>query len=110
MGVGSVVRGPFRQARGFFGNLADIATGTRASDILPPWIIETIAWFKAQIPLAAGYGSPAEQITGSVTLAIAMVISSLGLLTPLALVMLIPITIGFWRLVPAVNDRWPLGS
>lgn len=110
MGIASIVRWPFGQARAFLGNLSDIVTGTRAGDVLPPWIVETAAWFKAQIPRAAGYGTPAEQITGSVTLAVAMVISSLGLLTPLALVMLIPVTIGFWRLVPAINNLWPLGS
>ena len=64
-----------------------------------------------QISNAVGTGSPEEQIIGSIVLAgFVIVTSSIGLVGTLILVpvVLLFAFIGFLRLIPAVDDRWPL--
>lgn len=108
--VRRVLMWPVEQVRSFLGNLAGLFSGTESEDLLPPWILSTLAWIRTQFGKAAGYGSPQEQIVSSLVLGVAMIVSSLGVLTPLAVVMLVPMMIGVWRLYPAVDDRWPLSS
>ena len=64
-----------------------------------------------QISNAIGTGSPEEQIIGSIVLAgFVIVTSSIGLVGTLVLVPVILLFafIGFLRLIPAIDDRWPL--
>lgn len=64
-----------------------------------------------QIGNTIGTGSPEEQIIGSVILAAFVIMtSSIGLVGTLVLVpvVLLFAFIGFIRLIPAVDDMWPL--
>ena len=64
-----------------------------------------------QISNAVGTGSPEEQIIAAIVLAgFVIVTSSIGLVGTLVLVPVILLfaIIGFLRLIPAVDDRWPL--
>ena len=64
-----------------------------------------------QVSNAVGTGSPEEQIIGAIVLAgFVIVTSSIGLVGTLVLVPVILLfaIIGFLRLIPAVDDWWPL--
>ena len=106
---------PFRTLRATLGNLREVLGAATPEDLIPPWIYayvtSTLAWFRMQIPRVAGYRStPYEQMTASVVIAVAMVVVSVGVLTWLAPIMLIPFGIGVARLVPAVDRVWPLAN
>lgn len=94
-----------RQARGTARNARAVGGKLRPKNVLPPAALSTGRWLKDQGGLALGRGTPTEQMTASVTLAIVMIISSLGALTPLAAVMILPFTIGALRLVPFVDSK-----
>jgi len=47
-------------------------------------------------------------MTASIVIGVAMIVVSIGVLTPLSAIMLIPLAIGFARLHPAVERLWPL--
>lgn len=102
------LRWPFSQAAGFVRNARSAIRRTGPDDVLPPWIVSTLAWMRQQIPRTLGYGSAYEQMTGSIVLAIAMIVASFGILTWLAAFMLIPFFVGVARLLPVVDDNWPL--
>lgn len=64
-----------------------------------------------QIGNTIGNGSPEEQIIGSILLAAFVIMtSSIGLVGTLVLVpvVLLFAFIGLIRLIPAVDDKWPL--
>jgi hypothetical protein len=53
-----------------------------------------------------GVGSPTQQILGSTYLAIQLIVASLTALTYLAVIFIIPFTIGGLRLLPYVDGLW----
>ena len=66
---------------------------------------------QTQIGNAIGTGSPEEQIIGAIVLAgFVILTSSIGLVGTLVLVPIVLLFafIGLLRLIPAVDDRWPL--
>lgn len=93
------------QVRGFAANVRAVPGAADLSD-LPPIIRGTVRWLLQQVPRALGAGSPSDQIVASIVLAVLMIVSSFGVLTPLAVVFIIPFTVGVVRLVPAVNSGW----
>jgi len=109
--VWAAIRWPFDQTAGFFRNAWNAISVTTPPDIIPPWIVEWIVstyhWLRSQLPRAVGFGTPQEQITASIVIAVAMVITSLGTLTVLAAFMIIPLSVGVARLIPVVNEWWP---
>ncbi|MFD1526040.1 MULTISPECIES: hypothetical protein [Halobacteriales] len=74
-------------------------------------MVDIVKEAQTQIANAIGTGSPEEQIIGSVVLAAFVIMtSSIGLVGTLILVpvVLLFAFLGFLRLIPAVDDRWPL--
>ena len=111
----AVVLWPVRMFRATLVNVREVLSAATPADVIPPWIYEyitsTLAWFRMQVPRVVGYRStPYEQMTASVVIAVAMVVVSVGVLTWLAPIMLIPFGIGVARLVPAADRVWPLAN
>lgn len=106
--VTRILTWPVRQTIGFFVNVYRAIAGLSLDDLLPPWVRGTLAWLRAQVPRALGFGTPQQQITASLVIAVAMILASLGILTVAALVMIVPLLVGVARFVPAVEARWPL--
>jgi len=94
-----------RQTGSAIRGLGELISGLRPNSVLPPSVVSTIDWVKKQVPLALGAGSPQEQLTASVVVAVVMVVSSFGFLTPAAVLMVVPFGIGLLRLFPAFDDR-----
>ena len=106
---------PYRTVRATLGNLREVLGAATPEDLIPPWIYayitSTFAWFRMQVPRVAGYrATPYEQMTASVVIGVAMVVVSVGLLTWLAPIMIIPFGIGAARLIPVVDRAWPLAN
>jgi hypothetical protein len=100
--VGSQVRGTYRNTRTLIGSFT-------FDKILPNAIAGLIQEFIALLPKALGRGSPRQQVYASVTLIGFAVIStpiSLGYSLIAAIPFAVTLVIGFWRLVPAVNERF----
>lgn len=53
-----------------------------------------------------GVGSPTQQMAGSIYLAVQLIVASLAALTYLAVIFIIPFTIGALRLLPFVDGLW----
>lgn len=100
-----VLRWLLEQLVGTARNASGVLTRSSLDD-LPPWISGTIRWVGAQLPRAAGAGTPREQIVASIVLAFAMIVASFGVLTWIAPIFAIPLAIGLLRLVPVANDKW----
>jgi len=104
---------PFRVVRETLANVWQVVGRATPEDLIPPWIWErvtgTIAWVVEQLPRTAGYrATPYEQMTASVVVAVMLVIVSIGFLTWVAPVFIIPFLIGAARLIPPVDRAWPL--
>lgn len=115
MTLRSAVRWPFAVTRQWFANIGAVLRKASPEDVIPPWLWEqfwgTVTWLGAQFPAAAGYkATPYDQMVGSVALAVFMIVVSIGVLTPLSAVMVIPFFIGAARLHPVVDRVWPLAS
>lgn len=115
MAIRYIVTWPIRSTRQFLANIRSATGGFKLEDFFPPWVWQrfwsTLNWIKAQLPRAAGYRStPTEQMTASVVLAVTMILVSIGALTPLSAIMIIPFVIGFARLHPTVDRVWPLSK
>lgn len=96
----------YRQASATVSNTVSFFRNLNPYNLLPPSFRDLLNWLGSQIPKALGKGTPRQQVTASVTIAIVMVVASIGFLTPAALLLLIPFSIGFLRMVPAINDQW----
>lgn len=101
---------PLDQARGFTRNVLGSVRRTELGDVLPPSMTSTIRWGRGQFWAMLGYRSAYDQILASVVIGVSIAVLSLGLLTPYALIMLIPLLVGLARMIPAVNAVWPLGG
>jgi hypothetical protein len=106
----AVVAWPFRVTKQWLSNVRAAVSEASPDDFVPPWVWETVEWLKMQLPRAAGTGTPYEQMSASVVLAIAMIVVSIGALTPLSAIMVIPLLIGAARLHPVVDRAWPLST
>ncbi|WP_254810606.1 hypothetical protein [Natronosalvus amylolyticus] len=111
----SAARWPFAVTRQHLGNIWAVLQTVSLGDLLPPWLRENIRdtwkWLKQQVPNVVGYrATPYEQMVASVALALVMVLASLGILTWLALVMIVPFLVGAARLNPVVDRAWPLAD
>lgn len=104
---------PFRQVQGWGENAWAVVTKYKPGDFIPPAVTETLDWLKDQVPQAFGFGTPGEQMSSSVVLGIASIITSVftGGIT-IAFVMLFALTFlgGALRLWPVVDDLWPFGA
>jgi len=106
------IRWPFAQAWGFLVNLWTWLTeNLHPRDIVLPSIYESYLWFRDQLPLAFGTGSPGSQIEASFVLAVASFLT--GFVTGFAAWALIALwaataLIGLFRMVPFVDKYWPL--
>lgn len=102
-----------RQVWGFLQNAWGVITGLAPDDVAPPSIVSTWEWLKQQVPRAVGLGTPQEQLSASVVLAIAAVLTSLftgGVTLFFVAVFAVTFGVGVLRLVPVVDDLWPVGA
>jgi len=101
---------PFRQLRGFLANVRAGVGSVQWSDVVAPWFIaryrELKAFYGRQVAWVLGDGSPTEMIVASVVLAVSLVVASATLLTYLAVVFVVPLSIGLLRYWPWVNGVW----
>lgn len=105
-----VVLWPVRQLAAVPGRLWAGLSGLRArkwlrfyfwKPIVNTWIIVKLVggWI-------LGFGTPVQQIVGSIVAAFAIILGSLGVLAPVVVVLIPFWTIGVLRLVPAVDRLW----
>lgn len=94
------------QARGTASNTRDLFGSFTFDQILPSGIAGFLQELLMLIPYALGRGSAKKQVYSSITLIIIAIVATpftLGYSLILAGVPLITLTIGLWRLIPAVN-------
>lgn len=106
---------PFVTACKTLSNVRAVSKEASPKDVIPPWVydylVSTLRWFRLQFPRMLGYrATPYEQMAASIVVAVALVVVSIGTLTYVAPVMLLPFMIGATRLVPPVDKAWPLAS
>lgn len=108
-----VVKWPFKQVQGWLENFWAVVTKYKPDDFIPPAVTETLDWLKEQVPQAFGLGTPGEQMSSSVVLIIASIVTSVftGGVT-IAFVTLFALTFlgGALRLWPVVDGLWPFGA
>lgn len=109
MSATDVALWPFRQIRGWFGNVWLVLTTVSLRDLLPDWIISWLIFTRDSLPRSLGFTSSLPgHLTGVVVFTAALVISSAGFLTYVAIPYALFFgTIALLRLWPAVNQRWP---
>lgn len=99
---------PFRQARGTLANLGAFIGEIEAGDLLPPSILSTLLWIRDTFPRSLGFSERARMFTASIAFGAVLVISSLGVLTPVGIAWAVWFGgLAGLRLVPAVEERWP---
>lgn len=111
--VWAILAWPIRVTVETLSNLRAVLTRATPEDLIPPWIWEqltsTWAWLKIQFPRVVGYkATPYEQMTASIVIAVMLVIVSIGFLTWVAPIFLLPFLFGAARLIPPVDRAWPL--
>lgn len=101
---------PFRQVYGWFGNVWLVLSTVSIRDLLPSWLISTLIFVRDSLPRSLGFTSSLPRhITGVFVFTVAMVVSSLGILTYVAIPYALFFgTLALFRLWPAVNQRWPV--
>lgn len=107
-----IVYWPFEQTAGWLKNAASVVSDYEAEDFLPEAAADVWDWLRDQVPRAFGFGTPGEQMSASVVLAIASIFTSVftGGFT-IAAVFLFAVTFlgGALRLWPFIDDLWPFG-
>lgn len=109
----SIALWPVRQTIGWLKNAKSVLTDYAPEDFVPPAIAESWDWLTDQVPRSLGFGTPGEQMSSSVVLAIASIFTSLftgGITIFFVAVFAVTFTIGAFRLWPAFNDLWPVGE
>lgn len=102
---------PLKQITGTLRNAWGLISNPDLGQLLPPFIVGLLIWMRDTIPRGLGFAERSAHITGVFALAIVMVVSSVGLLTYVAVVYLfIALPIALLRLVPAVERRWPFSA
>lgn len=106
-----VYRWPARQIRGFVGNVIEFGSNllTKPEKVVPPSVWSTWVWLKAQVPRAFGGGTPFQQITASVVLAVVAFLSGFitaGATWVLIGVFTITFVLGLLRLWPFIDKGW----
>lgn len=107
--LADATRWVMRQAAGTLRRTRGLFSGFGFDKILPNAIEGIISELMALIPRAAGRGSAKQQVYASITLIILAVISSVisaGATLIIAVLLLIPLSIGLARMVPWINDRF----
>ena len=97
------------QARGTARNARGLARSFSLDSVLPSGVVSFIQELLYLIPRAAGRGTTREQVFSSITLVIIAIVATpftLGWSLVLAIPPAIGLTVGLWRLVPWVNDRF----
>lgn len=108
-----IAKWPFRQIAGWFENLKAVLTNYEAEDFMPEPFADMWHWLKKQIPQAFGLGTPGEQMSSSVVLAIASIFTSLftgGVTLFFVSIFVLTFIGGALRLWPAIDALWPLGE
>lgn len=109
--VWSAVTWPFRQLRGAIGNLGGFIRGIDAADLIPPSIYSTLLWIRDTFPRSLGFASRARMFTASIAFGFVLIISSLGVLTPLGIAwMAFFAPLAALRLIPVVEAHWPVSA
>jgi hypothetical protein len=99
---------PFRQARGTLSNLGGFIGDIEAGDLLPPSVVSTLIWVRDTFPRSLGFSERARMFTASIAFGLVLVISSLGVLTPVGIAWAVFFGgLAALRLVPVVEDYWP---
>lgn len=104
---------PFRQVAGWLDNFYSVLTTYQPTDFIPPALADTLSWLRDQIPQAFGFGTPGEQMSSSVILALASVFTSVftgGVTLFFVGVFMLTFVGGALRLWPVVDMLWPLGE
>lgn len=98
------------QVIGTLTNIRSLVSGASLRDLLPPSIVSTILFFRDSLPRALGFTEGARgHITGVVVFTVFLIVASATLLTYVAIVFfIVAMPPAVARLIPAVNDRWPL--
>lgn len=101
-----------RQAKGTLSNAREAVSDFELGDLLPPWIAQTVVFVRDSLPRSIGFSSTAgEQLTATVTWSVALVVASATILTPVGVVWVLLFgPIALLRLIPAVEERWPLNE
>ncbi len=104
--------GVVEQAQGTVDNVTDLYADIEAADLIPPSILSTLVFVRDSLPKALGFTDEAAQhIANVVVFSVVLVVASLTTLTVVAVVFFaIAMPVAVARLVPAVNDLWPVRS
>ena len=112
--VSSRARWGREQVAGWWANLKSVVGAAHPRENLPApkweWVIGIKDWLVIQTMRSLGFGTPAQQITASITLAVTMIVVSIGALTPAAAIMALPLFMGLLRLWPAVDEHYPISD
>lgn len=110
MAVRDIVLWPFRQLaavpRRLWSGVGSLEAGKWLRFYFLKPIINTWIVIKLVGGWVLGLGTPAQQIIGSVVAAFAIILGSLGVLTPVVVVLIPFWTIGVLRLLPFVDGQW----
>lgn len=110
MPVRDVVLWPVRQLAAVPGRFRSQAGGIRAREWIRFYFVKPIinTWIVVKLigGWMLGFGTPVQQILGSIISAFAVLVGSLGVLAPIVPVFILPWTIGVLRLLPAVDRQW----
>ena len=107
--VESGASGAHRQARGTVRNGRQLVGSFTFDQILPNAVTGFLSELIMLIPYALGRSTTQKQVFASITLILLAVISTpftLGYSLIVALPFVVTLSIGLWRLVPAVNSRF----
>ena len=100
-----------KQLTGTLRNIRGLVSGATLQGILPPSVYSILVWIRDTVPRSLGFGSRTQHITGVVALTLVMIIASLTILTAVAIAFfLVAMPIALLRLIPAVEQRWPLSA
>lgn len=99
------------QITGYFRNLWGLVAGFELGELFPPFVVGLLIWTRDTLPRALGFSARDDHITGVIAFTLVLVISSLGILTTVAIYFFIVFwPIALLRLVPAVEARWPFDA
>lgn len=109
----SAVEWPIEQAQGWWEQATKTVSDLTWEDFLPPAMLSTAAWLKEQLYYALGGGTPQEQMSSSMALGIAAIVSTaltLGATVGAVVFFAVTFMVGAFRLWPFADSVWPFGD
>lgn len=101
-----------RQVSGFYSGVRSYVGTVTFSDVLPPSLVGFLAFVLDAFPKSLGASdTPGQQLSAVLTASVAMIVASLGILTPIGILYAVVYGgIALLRFIPAVDRRWPFST